>query len=664
MLSDKPIYEEPQLNPLLVIDLQILQRVLRKRFKALIAITIIAMLLALLWTSLRVNPTWKANCYVIRAPKNMSTPVEMPYLYQSFDINTILETVRTRDVLTDVIQKLQLKISTEALFKRIEVQRGNRSNVLRFSAAWSDAEMAATIANTTAESFIYNNTMLQNSATLKIYNYYLEQQKTRMDAIDDLTLQYEAHRAQYGVISIPFETQTRFDQLKEVELKMIENSLKITEMNSKIAEMQQKLDAIPSEVIMSWTYTQTDERKLLALEHDLELLLSRYTEENPKVIKVRTEIAETKKAAQKAKRDLPEAVTWGPSGLSDAYNIDKTRFEAERQGALKKNIEFQTTVDGIKASLENLTQMEKEFFELERQLELNKDILRLVESRLAESKMAMQSNVSDFEILEAAKAPEIPEGGRRKLIVILTGILVFVAGAAFIVGKELLSAHTRSEKDFTDAIRIPVIGHLPDENTADKHVFYRNLQVMIDGIYRLTEGIATPTVTVGSDLSEAGKSFIINEIMQIITKKQRKILYIDSIKSSSADTDPYLINDFLYERSDNYSLNTSNPQIHYAYFLADDDTFTTVLETDRIHEFLALQSQYDLILWELLESPYNIQLFSSIASASTLLILIARFAKSNRNSLCRLVKFLKERKFSNIHGVLNYVHKDYFQDRY
>jgi hypothetical protein len=97
------------------------------------------------------------------------------------------------------------------------------------------------LANTTAESFIYNNTKLQNSATLKIYNYYLEQQKSRLATIDDLTLQYEAHRAQYGVISIPHETETRFDQLKEVELKMIENNLMITEMDSKIEEMQSKL---------------------------------------------------------------------------------------------------------------------------------------------------------------------------------------------------------------------------------------------------------------------------------------------------------------------------------------------------------------------------------------------------------------------------------------
>ncbi|HRX77294.1 MAG TPA: GNVR domain-containing protein, partial [Candidatus Cloacimonadota bacterium] len=359
-------------------------------------------------------------------------------------------------------------------------------------------------------------------------------QKSRLATIDDLTLQYEAHRAQYGVISIPHETETRFDQLKEVELKMIENNLMITEMDSKIEEMQSKLEAVPEEVIMTWTYTQTDERKLLALEKDLELLLSRYTRDNPKVIKVQTEIDELRKLMQQPdKRDLPEAVTWGPSGLSDAYNIDKARFEAEREASLKKNVEFQQQVDAIKGTLENLTQLQKEFFELERQLELNKDILRLVESRLAEAKMAMQSNVSDFEILEEAKAPPYPEGGRKKLIVLLTGILVFIAGASFILGKELLSIKTKSPKDFSHGINIPMIGNLPDESKVDKQVFYRNLQVMLDDINRAIEAKVSPMIALGNDIPETGKSFIAKEMIRIISQKKRRILYIDCLKSAS-----------------------------------------------------------------------------------------------------------------------------------
>ena len=340
MHNDITVYEETQNSPLLVFDLQILIKVFKARLKTLIIISLIAMAITAMWALFRIGPIWKASCYVIRAPKNMSTPIDMPYLYQSYDINTVMETMRTRDVLSDVIQKLELKTTPEELYRQVDVQRGNRSNILRFSVRWGDAQTAAIIANTTAESFIYNNTKLQNSATLKIYNYYLEQQMQYLNQIDDLTLQFEAHRAKYGVISIPHETQAKFDQLKELELKMIENGLKVSEMDSKIAEMNEKLGNLPDEVVMSWTYTQTDERRLLALEKELESLQARYTNDNPKVLKVLTEIAELRKTIAKAQRDLPETVIYCPSGLYDTYHIDKVRYEAELEGALEKNKDF------------------------------------------------------------------------------------------------------------------------------------------------------------------------------------------------------------------------------------------------------------------------------------------------------------------------------------
>ncbi|HOA29472.1 MAG TPA: Wzz/FepE/Etk N-terminal domain-containing protein, partial [Candidatus Cloacimonadota bacterium] len=287
MLSEKNYPEEKPVYPFVVIDVQVLFKALSKKLKNLLVITVIAMAIAALWALIKITPTWKADCYVIRAPKNMSTPADMPYLYQSFDINTILETVRTRDVLTDVIEKLELNISPETLFRTIDVQRGNRSSVLRFSARWSDPEMAANIANATAESFIFNNTKLQNSATLKIYNYYLEQQKMRLDTIDELSMKFEAHRAKYGVISIPHETQSRFELLKTIEIDMAENALMIKEMETKIDEMQNNIDEVPEEVVMNWTYNLTDENKLLELEKELETMLARYTDDNPKVIKLR-----------------------------------------------------------------------------------------------------------------------------------------------------------------------------------------------------------------------------------------------------------------------------------------------------------------------------------------------------------------------------------------
>lgn len=666
LLNDAIETEETQASgkSSFVIDRRILLLSLRKRIKYIVVFMIAAMILSAVWAKFSISPSWKANCFVIRAPKNMSTPVEMPYLYQSFDINTILETVRTRDVLSDVIEKLRLKATPEGLHRAIDVQRGNRSNVMKFSVTWPDRDLAAKIANATAESFIENNTKLLNSATLKIFNYYTDQREMRLENIQTLELKSAEFRAQHGIISIPNETQTKFDLLKEIEIKMIENNLRYTEMDSKISEMNSKLKDVPEEVITNWTYSQTDEKKLLQLQKELELLKAKYTEENPKVKKILKEIEELKKIAKTSARDLPDAVTWGPSGLTDTYTIEKTRYEAEKQASKNMDAEYLQKAKLVKESLENLTQVQKDYAEIERQLSLNHDVLRIVESRLAEAKMAMQSNVSDYEILEPAKAPNYPEGTNKKGIVVAAGMLAFLLGCLIVVGKDLTTPLLKSDKDLSTLAQIPLIGIIPDEGHVTDNVFYRNFQVMVDNIIRKTADNKKPVICIGSDIQEAGKSFLLNDIISMLSGQGKRILYIDSLPVGSPETEPFLINNWVYNNSDTYKLDTGNPNVHRAYFLADDNTFRSVIERSRLSSLFDSLENYDYIFWELIDSHYNIQLFSSIATASDILIMIGRFNRSNRFTISKTVKFLKDRNFNNTYGVLNYVHKDYFQETF
>ncbi|MDI3503991.1 MAG: polysaccharide biosynthesis transport protein [Candidatus Cloacimonadota bacterium] len=666
MLNDNRLTDEYQTteSTSFMFDSWILLKVYLKKLKVILFITLLSLLVSAIWVKLQIKPIWKAHCYIIRAPKNMSTPVDMPYLYQTFDINTILETSRTRDVLTSVIDKLELDMQPEDLFKHIEVQRGNRSNVLRFSVIWPDPEKATEVANAAAESFIYNNTQLLNSATLKIYNYYLEQQKLRLENIKKLESQYAQHRAEYGVISIPHESEAKFEQLKELELRMIENRLHIKDLDSMIADMREKIDALPNEVMYSWIYAETDENKLLGLEKELEELRSRYTDENPKIQKVLAQIAELRQTMQSQKRDLPKSVTWGPSTLEETYTIEKSRYESEREGAIQKDLDYQAEIESMKGSLAQLSQLQKDFYDLERQLELNKDILKLVESRLAEAKMAMQSNVSDYEILEEAKVPQHPENGHRRLVVLAIGFLVFFALSVYVIIKELLDSRIKSAKDFSDFIKIPLIGILPDETQVPENVYYRNLQVLIDKILLLTNAIPRPVITWGSDIAETGKSFLIKDCMEMLNHQNKKILYIDTIKHSNSETQKYTINSLLYGDSTQFCVDDRNPLRHYAFFLADERVFSQILDKQKVNDFLDTLGAYDFIFWELAAHEYNLSLFTNIASATDLLISVARFKRSNRNSFAHLARYLEERGFHKIYGVLNYVPKDFFHEHF
>jgi hypothetical protein len=487
-----------------------------------------------------------------------------------------------------------------------------------------------------------------------------------MRLIQELEDKYEQFRGQYGVISIPNETQAKFDQLKSVEIRMVENSLKANEMDTKMSDLDAKIKAQPADLIRSWSFSETDEKKLLQLQKELELLRAKYTDSNTKNQKVIQQINDLKKKMETPdpSRKVPDAVTWGPNGLIEAFTIDRTRLEGEKQAALALNGQYQIKVNNIRAELENLTQVQKNFFELERLLQLNRDVLRIIEGRLAESKMAMESNISDYEIVEPAKAPNSPLGTKRKVLVLGFGFVIFFLGSILVLGNEILDYSIKSEVDFKSVVGIPMIGQLPNEDHVDKNVFYRNLQILLNNITRRISDKKQSVICVGSDIQETGKSFVINDLIKLLLTHKKKILFIDSVRSCPSEIEPYLINSWLYGTSENYVVNDADPLLHRVYFLADDSIFQSVVESSRVEAFLASIHDYDYVFWELFDCHYHVQLFSTICSASDLLIMVGRFKRSSRHIFKNVADFLKQRGFSRIYGVLNYVHKDYFLEKF
>jgi len=222
----------------------------------------------------------------------------------------------------------------------------------------------------------------------------------------------------------------------------------------------------------------------------------------------------------------------------------------------------------------------------------------------------------------------------------------------------------KSEVDFNEVIKIPLIGTLPNEDHVEKIVFLRNMQILTDNFIRLCGGKSKPVICFGSDIPETGKSFLMNDTMRYLIGQKKKLLFIDSIPFSTTDTERYTLNEWLYGNSQDYQIDTLDPMLHKAYFVADDSVFGAMIEQTRISQLFDSLTDYDYIFWELFDCHYNIQLFASIASTSDLLILIGRFKRSSRQVFQNVVQYMKSRKFSNIYGVINYVHKDYYEEKF
>ena len=96
---------------------------------------------------------YTSNAILVRYQKMVGNESKIPYLYQETDINMLLETVKLRRNMLEVIDRLDLDVAPEALFQMITVQPGNRSDTVHISVVYSDPQICADIANTLGEVF-------------------------------------------------------------------------------------------------------------------------------------------------------------------------------------------------------------------------------------------------------------------------------------------------------------------------------------------------------------------------------------------------------------------------------------------------------------------------------------------------------------------------------
>ncbi len=660
--NTQPIQEQ---SSRFVLDRKVLITSFFKNFKLIVIITLAVMFLAALFSIIFVRPIWKADCYLIRYSKNMATPDDLPYLYQTFDINTILETMKTRDVMLSAIDKLDLSMSPEQLSRSVIPKRGGRSNILIYSVQYSDADSAAILANTLAQCFIDNTTKLQNSSVNKIYDYYIDQRRRTKNKIDSLEIEMEKFRTRYGIIDIENETEAKFQQLNQIELEQTKNKLSMTEMRTKIEELGNIMDEVPEEIMIGWVYNGSEELKLLQLKKELDVLRTRYTDENPKVKKALYEIQELQRRIIDGNKypEIPDETSWGPNNLLQSFEGDIARYQGELSAATQLQDDYESDIRRLKRGLRDLNYLQKTYFELKRLLDLNRDILRIIEGRISESKMAMDSNTSDFDILEPAKTPPWPQGLNKKIIVLGTGIFIFALMVVIVIGREVLDFTVKSAVDVYDFVNIPVIGMIPNEESVSSEIFYKSIQSTMADVIERTSDFHPAIVTYGSVIAESGKSFLIQEMINLLLDNNKKVLYIDSINAVTEEIMPYVVNPAIYNSDVNVAFNELSENLSKGYFYLEENLNRKIISNENMINFFRQVSKFDYVVWELFEYSQNSYVFGSIASTSDMLIMVNRFRFTNKFQLRSVVDQLKEKGIDNICSIINFIDKEYYNDK-
>ncbi len=307
--------------------------------------------------------------------------------------------------------------------------------------SWN-AQFSAHFCNTLTNEFQETDQEVRSAEAAKTSDWLTRQ-------VSDVRLQVEAAQRKLeeatggdGLVLSQENTSVTEDRLRQLQAELVKAQADRMEKQAAFASGQAApANAMPS-VLDSPAY-QASEAKLADLRGRVAELVPPLTEENPKVIHLRAQIAQVERdlAGERAamlsrSRSDYEAATQRERLLSLAYNAQAVTASAELDRANKVNL-------------------------LRREAESAQQLYQTLLGRAKEAGFASAMQVTTIRVLDRAKAPEIPVAPRRASSVAAGAMLGLLCGFGFAFARDRATEILRAPGDSKRLLGVAELGTIP-----------------------------------------------------------------------------------------------------------------------------------------------------------------------------------------------------------
>jgi uncharacterized protein involved in exopolysaccharide biosynthesis/Mrp family chromosome partitioning ATPase len=409
-----------------------------------------------LFIAFGVSREWQAATTLIkRSHQDLFSLVERdPFKTQDYSLATLLDTLKLPSSMNKVASEAGINVAPTTLAAALNVSLNRDSTILNLKLTWSDPDMAADLVNRVADQFIDRTRVLVADDAAEGFEYYSVQlvnarEKARMASADVM-----AFRQQHGISDLDTETKVLLEELSRLRGEYNARLAEAEALQAAQKRLASSIEAEPEQMIMYTIYRSPLKSRLAEYEWELQEARAKYTEENPKVVKLKERIDALNRMIRTSNDEaVPE----------NTYTQNNKRYQMElRQQELGDEIQVrQAQAEALAATLAEmqnkvnlLTNQERDYLLLKSRLDGTLALENQLARRVEETRLVMQRNDASFDIVERATPPVSPQPSGRKLLAVAS--LLFAAGAsmALILLLEWRDPFVRSLRDATD-----IVGH-------------------------------------------------------------------------------------------------------------------------------------------------------------------------------------------------------------
>ena len=470
-----------------------------------------------------------------------------PFNPQIYNIQTLLNTLKLPSSLDETMRRTGINVERTTLAAAIDVSLGKDSDILNLKANWEDPQTASVLANHLADVFIERSRQIRRSDARQAYEYYSErlaETRTQRRLIDDDMMVFQRANK---LSNFDAETEARLGQLARLEGEYQMHKSEAQALRDAIARLEEEIASQPEMAIKSTIYRSPLKQRLSDYEWQLEEAYSRYTADNPKVMKLQKHVnVLTRMISGSNDESVPEN-TYAPNMYRMDLHLhlqevrDNLNVAEGRTGALLQSI------TDIQEKLDFLSSKEQDYIRLKVRQEASQALEYSLAHRADEARLQMLRAEAAFDVVERASPPEEPQASGRKLVVAGGGFVGISLGLLVALLMELLDPRVRTRRDGSDLSAAEVCSEwermpgadarriTPQKPTSPTAMMFRHF---VNNLEAHCSEEQLQSIAVISAECGAGRSLVAANLVRTLSLKDRRSLLIDADVRSNAGPRP------------------------------------------------------------------------------------------------------------------------------
>jgi len=429
-----------------------LLRGLLLRWRLIALLMLVFAIAGLAATLTLVDRRWQAVATLIVSDRKAALSVGggQPYQTRDYGLETLMDALKLPSSLDEALRRSGVPASRAQLAAAVKVSLAQKSDVVNLRVVWDTPDDAATLANHLADVFVERTTRIradQAAADHASYERQLEDARRRLATVDTEVLRFQQ---QFKVASFEEETKARLIDLSRLQSEHWASQAEVEALRLARTDFETALEAVP-ETVTATLYRNPLGKRLEEIEWQLKEARTRYTEENPKLVKLR-EQATALQALAAGSEFTGGETTRSPNDLRRDLKVKLQDLVTTLHVAEGRETGLASSISQMEAKIAELAALEKQFRQLEARQTSARDLERSLSSKVEESRVAMAAGEPSLQVVERASPPADPEPSGRRLVLIAALLLGALLATGLAVLLEVLDRRVRCREDLEDLV--------------------------------------------------------------------------------------------------------------------------------------------------------------------------------------------------------------------